>query len=205
MHVTISLANLAYLHALYDYSVELKAELTLLGGAKIRNDTIYIEKLMVPEQEGSAMRTEVLGPLGGCLDELEGYAIVWVHTHPKMGRFWSATDDGTKDLLAAPPKVELETAFAVSIVMGREGPKCHVAVYAPIPYEVDDVPLVVVPSPEQTKGAGHRVRQDFKGKFTRDEWWKKWKGYGRRGPESQYGQPTGKRGDRWWEEERGLP
>ena len=204
MYVSISLQHLAYLKALYDYSEELGSELTLLGGARLRDENPYIEKLVVPQQEGSSYRTEVVGP-PTYLDALEGLAMVWVHTHPSMSKFWSGIDDDTKGILAAPPKVEIETAFAISVVIGKDGMKCHVAVYAPIPYEVDDVPLVVVPTPEQTKGALARLRNDFKGKYSKTAWYD-WRG--KRGAASQYGYPDKKGGKSWWEEELergGLP
>lgn len=177
MKVTISLKNLAYIQALYDYSVELGLELTLVGGARLRNGWPYIEKLVVPQQEVSAARVEIVGP-PTYLNEIEGLAFVWVHTHPKMSRFWSGIDDDTKELLAAPPKIELETAFSISIVVGHNGMKCHVAVFAPIEYEQDDVPLVVVPSPDQVIGQIAKVKQDFKGKFEEVRWIDRWTGHG---------------------------
>ena len=205
MYVSISLHHLAYLQALYDYSVELGSELTLLGGARLRDEHPHIERLVVPQQEGSAYRVEVIGP-PTWLDALEGLALVWVHTHPGMSKFWSGTDDDTKDLLAAPPKVEIETAFAVSVVVGKDGMKCHVAVYAPIPYEVDDVPLVVMATPEQTKGALAKLRNDFKGKYQKTAWYD-WRG--KRGAASQYGDYGKKGGKPWYMsdpyEKGGLP
>ena len=144
MQIYANPEHYALLRALYQASVQRQQELTLMGGAEAHEGHVWIRRLVMPKQEGSAGYTELVG-VPTWMDDLEGLAPVWIHTHPGMKAFWSSTDEETLDAFAPPP-IRDALVWGVSIVLGRDKWLGRVSLWQPLHFVIEQVQVVMEPS-----------------------------------------------------------
>lgn len=175
-YITCSPETWALLQALHRKSATMRIELTMVGGAVIRGGVPHIEKLVVPQQEGSAGLTETVGA-PTWLREIAGMHPVWVHTH-LCAAFWSGTDEGTMAKMQ-PPLLEGEKAkkclWGISVVMAEKGTyKARVQMFAPWEATFDDVPIMLVPDPQVQEAAAAWLETQAKGKIKEVRYQNRW-------------------------------
>jgi hypothetical protein len=129
---------------LFGYAYATHSEISCLGILRRQGNLFIVERFHLVAQEGGAAYTEMDPTAVAVLMEdllqtgqaQEAKAIkCWAHSHPGMGVFWSKTDDTTCKLLA--------TDYLVSLVVSDDyAIRCRLDVGNPIPFTVDNVPVL---------------------------------------------------------------
>jgi proteasome lid subunit RPN8/RPN11 len=151
---------------LFGYAYATNKEISCLGVVRRAGSAFIVERFHLVAQEGGSAHTEMdPAALGGLIETLlvegkadEARAIkCWAHSHPGMGCFWSKTDDNTCRLLAAD--------FLVSLVVSDDfAIRARIDVGGPVPFSVDEVPVVLQVSPDEEalKRHGQEVAEKVK-------------------------------------------
>ncbi len=151
---------------LFGYAYSTNREISCMGVVRRQGSTFTLERFHLVGQEGGSAHTEMdPAALGTLIETLlgegkadEARAIkCWAHSHPGMGCFWSKTDDDTCRLLA--------TDFLVSLVVSDGfAIRARVDVGGPVPFTVDEVPVILQVSPDEEalKRYGQEVAEKVK-------------------------------------------
>jgi len=151
---------------LFGYAYATNREISCLGVVRRAGSAFVVERFHLVAQEGGSAHTEMdPAALGGLIETLLGEGKAdearamkcWAHSHPGMGVFWSKTDDNTCRLLA--------TDFLVSLVVSDDfAIRARIDVGGPVPFTVDEVPVVLQVSPDEEalKRHGQEVAEKVK-------------------------------------------
>jgi proteasome lid subunit RPN8/RPN11 len=129
---------------LFGYAYATNREISCLGVVKRQGNLFIVERFHLVAQEGTGSHTEMDSvAIANLMEDLlqkgeaqEARSIkCWAHSHPGMGVFWSKTDDNTCRLLTTDYLVSLVVSDGFAI-------RCRVDVANPIPYSVDNVPVL---------------------------------------------------------------
>ena len=127
------------LSQLFAYVSSTDVEVSCLGVVRRDGPQFVVEEFVLVPQTSSPGHTELdidgLAALAG--KRLNGRSAelrCWLHSHPGMRPFWSATDEACCRRLA--------TDYFVSIVVGRHyAMRCRIDTAVPVPLTLDNVPL----------------------------------------------------------------
>jgi proteasome lid subunit RPN8/RPN11 len=151
---------------LFGYAYATNKEISCMGVVRRDGSAFTVERFHLVAQEGGSAHTEMdPAALGTLIETLlgegkadEARAIkCWAHSHPGMGCFWSKTDDNTCRLLVSD--------YLVSLVVSDDfAVRARLDVGGPLPFTVDEVPVILQVSPdvEALKRYGEEVTEKVK-------------------------------------------
>jgi len=135
--IVLSLEVARLLHA---YQEVAETEILLVGKTRIDENTIIVEEAVLLPQEANRSFVELDQEAYAdwietvCDDDLPRYNC-WLHTHPGMGVFWSATDD--KNIAQQDMPLLVSVVADGSTILGR------VDLKEPFPITINHVPVEV--------------------------------------------------------------
>jgi hypothetical protein len=143
-HLAVILSREAF-EQLFSYTYSTSSEVCCLGTVKQQGERFRIERFYLVGQTGSSGHTELdQQALAALVEELLAQGKLeearslrcWAHSHPGMGLFWSKTDEDTCKRLVTDYLVSLVVSDGFAI-------RCRVDVGGPVPFAVDQVPVLV--------------------------------------------------------------
>ena len=117
-----------------------KTEILLVGKTSIKGNIIRVEEAVLLPQIATLMFCELdqnayADWIETLRDEDLPHYNCWLHTHPKMGVFWSATDD--ENITKQDVPLFISVVADGSIMLGR------IDLKEPIPVTINDVPVEI--------------------------------------------------------------
>ena len=143
-HLVVVLSPEAF-EQLFSYAYSTTSEICCLGTVKQQGERFRIERFYLVGQTGSSGHTELdQEALAALVEELLAQGKLeearslrcWAHSHPGMGLFWSKTDEDTCKRLVTDYLVSLVVSDGFAI-------RCRVDVGGPVPFAIDQVPVLV--------------------------------------------------------------